>query len=399
MMQLANRTSLITESNTSKMRNKANQLKEKNIPVINFAAGELDFNTSENIRLSVSNALDKGYNKYTDTLGIMRLREYIANQVTEETGVTYGVDEIGITSGAKQALFNAAFCLFEEGDEVIIPSPFWGTFSAQIALTGAKTIILDTSKTNYQIDISELKKLITPKTKGIVINTPNNPTGVVYDELALTVIAQLAIEHNFYIIFDECYSKLVYQPAKHTNIVKCVNAVKDRTIIINSFSKTYAVTGWRIGYFAADKKIVKAIKDLQGHSTSNPSCLSQYGLLSAFEADHSEFLNHINAVLTEGLNTAIEIMDSIPGITYQKPQGAFYLYPNIEKLIGKTYAGKKINTSTDLAEILLEESHVAVVPGDAFSDPFGIRISYAISKEDVIEGLNRIKNLFTKIFS
>lgn len=399
MMKLASRTSLITESNTSKMRNKANELKEKNIPVINFAAGELDFNTSENIRASVSKALEKGYNKYTDTLGIMRLRECIANQLTEETGVTYGANEIGITSGAKQALFNVAFCLFETDDEVIIPSPFWGTFSAQITLTGAKPIILDTSESNYQINIDDLKKLITKKTKGIVINTPNNPTGAVYDESVLTAIAQLAIENNFYIIFDECYSKLVYPPARHVNIVKCVNEAKDRTIIINSFSKTYAVTGWRIGYFAADKKIIKAVKELQGHTTSNPSSLSQYGLLSTFDTDHSEFLDNIHSILTDRLNAAIEIMDNISGITYQKPQGAFYLYPNIKKLIGVSYCGKIINSSTDLAEILLEESHVAVVPGDSFSDPFGIRISYAISKKDVIEGLNRIKKLFAKILS
>lgn len=395
---LANRTSLITESNTSKMRNKANQLKEKGIPVVNFAAGELDLDTSPDIKSFAETAIEKGKNKYTDTLGIAILREHIAKKVTQDTAVYYSMEEIGVTAGAKQALFNAAFTLFESGDEVIIPAPFWGTFEAQITLTGAKPIIFDTSANQYQIDVTQLKKYINHRTRGLILNSPNNPTGVVYTRDVLHEIACLAIKHDFWIIFDECYENLVYEPNLHHNVVNVLPEVKEKTILINSFSKTYAITGWRIGYLAGPKTVIKAIKDIQGHTTSNPSCIAQYAVLSVFEKDHHAYIKHVNTVLQERLTQAMIILDTIPGITYTKPQGAFYLYPTIKSIIGKAYHGTTIESATDFAEILLEEAHVAVVPGNAFSDPTGFRLSYAISKEEMITGLNNIQRVMTNIY-
>lgn len=394
---LAKRTTLITESNTSKMRNKANELKAKGIPVVNFAAGELDLDTSVEIKISAEAAIRDKQNKYTDTLGIKPLREWISQKVSKDTGISYDIDEVGVTGGAKQALFNAALSIFDAEDEVIIPAPYWGTFEAQIILSGAKPVIFDTTSNGYQIDIEKLKKLITKKTKGIILNTPNNPTGVIYKLEILLEIAQLALKNKFWVIFDECYEALVYVPYKHQNIVSMCPELKERTIIINSFSKTYAITGWRIGYVAAPKRVIKAIKDIQGHTTSNPSSIAQYAILAVFEKNHQEYVKNINNVLSERLNKAQEILDTIPSISYVKPQGAFYIYPNIKKIIGKKYRDTIIESAADLAEILLSDAHAAVVPGNSFFDPTGFRLSYAISKKDVVEGITNMKKIFSEI--
>ncbi|BBB89888.1 MAG TPA: phosphoenolpyruvate mutase [Methylomusa anaerophila] len=394
---LAARNQLITESHTAAMRIKAQKLKEQGIPVVNFAAGELDIDTSEAIKTAAQNAIAQGYNKYTETLGIKKLREGIAAKITRETGVVYTAAEVGITVGAKQALYNSAMVLFESGDEVIIPSPYWVTFPAQVRLAEATPVFLDTEPCNYQIDIEQLKTLITPKTKAMIMNTPNNPTGVVYRWETLQEIAKLAIANNLWIIFDECYADLVHSPYEHYNIVKVVKEVKERTIVVNSFSKSCALTGWRIGYVCAPSLIIKAIQKMQGHMTSNVCSIAQHAVLAALEPNHNSFVENTRKLLKQRLDTALEIINTMDAVTYVVPQGAFYVFLNVKQLLGKTYHETFIADVNILAQLLLEEAHVAVVPGDAFGNGNCIRISYAISQEDISNGLQKMKDFFAKI--
>jgi aspartate aminotransferase len=388
---LAERMKNLAGSQTSGMRNKAKQLRELGINVINFAAGELDLPTSPAIKQAVHDAVDADRTQYTDTLGIRPLRERLAQRVSKRTGVPYSAEEVGITAGAKQALYNAAMVLFDPGCEVIIPAPFWVTFPVQIALAGARPVFLPTEANQFQIDLAELTRLITSRTRGLILNTPHNPTGVVYDRSTLEGIAALAIKHDFTVIFDECYEQLVYPPHEHHNLVKLVPEMKNRTVLVNSFSKTYCMTGWRAGFMSAPKQIIKAASNLQGHVTSNPSNLAQYGALAALDAINEPFLSNVQEVLRARRECAIRLVGQIPHVRCTVPQGAFYLFPDVGQLLGKRHKGKTITDVDALAELLLEEAHVAVVAGSAFGSNRHVRISYAVSTKDVEEGLLRIR--------
>lgn len=394
---LSSKFSIINESNTSKMRNKANELKRQGIPVINFAAGELDFDTSSEIKESAKQAIDKGYNKYTETLGINKLRELVAQKVSSETGLSYSYKNIGITAGAKQALYNTVMAVFDNDDEVIIPTPCWETFPTQVKLSGAKPIFLDTKQSQYQIDIDKLKNLITNKTKGIILNTPNNPTGVIYNQDILYEIAQLAYDNNLWIIFDECYSELTYSPNEHINILKIFDKIRDKTILINSFSKSCSITGWRLGYFAANEIVVDGVKNFQGHTTSNPNSISQYALISYLENNNHQFRKQVQQTLLRRRNIALEIIDTFKYVTYISPQGAFYLFLDFSEIFGATYDKFKINNISDLAEVFLDQLHIAVTPGTAFLDPSCVRISIAISEDEIKLGLSKIKVFLDKL--
>ncbi len=378
-------------SATSGMRNKAKQLRELGVNVINFAAGELDLPTSPAIKQAVHQAVDADRTQYTDTMGIRSLRERLAERVSRSTGVAYSADEVGVTAGAKQALFNAAMVLFDPGSEVIIPAPYWVTFPVQVALAGATPVFLPTEHNHFQIDLAELAGRITSRTRGIILNTPHNPTGVVYDRATLEEIAALAIKHDFMVIFDECYEQLVYAPYEHHNIVKLVPEMKSRTVLVNSFSKTYCMTGWRAGFMSAPKQIIKAASNLQGHVTSNPSNLAQYGALAALDAVNEPFLKNVQEVLRARRDCATKLVQEIPRVRCGIPQGAFYLFPDVSQLLGRTYKGKPIGNVDALAELLLGEAHVAVVAGSAFGSDRHVRISYAVSTKDVETGLIRIR--------
>ncbi len=388
---LAERMKNLAGSQTSGMRNKAKQLRERGINVINFAAGELDLPTSPAIKQAVHEAVDADLTQYTDTLGIRPLRERLAERVSQITGVPYSADEVGVTAGAKQALYNAAMVLFDPGCEVIIPAPYWVTFPVQIALAGAVPVFLPTEANHFLIDLAELARRITSRTRGIILNTPHNPTGVVYDRSTLEGIAGLAMKHDFTVIFDECYEQLVYPPHEHQNIVKLVPEMKSRTVLINSFSKTYCMTGWRAGFMSAPKQVIKAASNLQGHVTSNPSNLAQYGALAALDTINEPFLKHIQEVLLARRECALKLVQQIPHILCTTPQGAFYLFPDVSQLLGRSHKSKPIADVDALAELLLEEAHVAVVAGSAFGSDHHVRISYAVSIEDVEEGLVRIR--------
>jgi aspartate aminotransferase len=387
---LAERMNGFAGSQTSGMRNRARKLRAEGVHVVNFAAGELDQDTSPGIKAAVRKAVDSGRTQYTDTLGIRELRERVAAKITQTTGVAYTAEEVGFTAGAKQALFNANFVLFQPGDEVIIPSPYWVTLPEQVRLAGATPVPLPTGHHRFQIDPDELAQAITPRTRGIILNTPHNPTGVVYSAGLLENIARLVLRHDLVCIFDECYDQLVYAPAVHHNIVKVVPGMKARTVLIGSLSKSYCMAGWRAGFFAAPQPVVKAIANLQSHIASNPSNLIQYAALNAFEPENDAFVAGNRAQLAAQRETALQRIQAIPGLPCVVPDGAFYLFPDVSSLFGKTFKGQRVRNVEDLAEMLLEHAHIATVPGSAFGAENHIRISYAIPTEEIVDGLTRL---------
>ncbi len=400
-MPLAGRTALITPPGTSRMRVIANELKEAGVHVVNFAAGELDVDTSDLIKDAAKAAIDGKRNVYTPTLGLMPLRERIAAELSERCGTPYTAAEVGVAAGAKQALFNAAMVLLDPGDEVIIPQPYWVTFPTQVEIAGARPVFVDTRETGYRLDVASVERAVTPRTKAIVINSPNNPTGVVYDRDAIVGIAELAIRHDLWIIFDECYAELVRPGHTHTNVVAACQAAKDRTVIVNSFSKSHALTGWRIGYAAGPGRVIKAMENLQGHTTSNPCSIAQYAVLEALRSGGRVFIEDVNRRLDERLDRAMAIVRDMQvlgdGIGCAPAEGAFYLFLDIRSTIGKRHGGQLIPNVGALCERILGEAKVAVVPGSAFGDPTGIRLSYAIADEDVTEGLQRLRRFFADI--
>ncbi len=394
---LAERTRQIQGSQTSGMRNRAKRLAEQGIAVVNFAAGELDLDTSAAIKLETKQAVDARRNQYTETMGIAPLRKKLAARVSTRTGVTYAPEEIGVTAGAKQALYNAAMVLFQAGDEVIIPTPYWVTFPAQVVLAGAKPVFLPTEQTAFQIDPDALAARVTAKTRGILLNTPHNPTGAVYDEASLRRIAVLAQEKDLVVVFDECYESLVYAPALHHNLVRLAPSMKSRTILVNSFSKTYCLTGWRVGYVAAPASVIKAMSDLQGHTTSNPCNLAQYAALAALDPANDAFVEEVRRVLGERRECALAIARQIPNAESPIPGGAFYLFLDVGWFLGKSYKGTVMADVDTLAEALLEEAHVAVVAGSGFGSTHHVRISYAVSTEHVAEGMRRIRQFLAQV--
>lgn len=397
IMILSKRTQLITPPSTGKIRGIANSLKEAGIHVINFAAGELDVDTTDTIKQAAKAAVDGGRNIYTPALGLNSLRKLVAREVSRHCGLEYQPSEVGITAGAKQALFNAAMVLFDPGDEVLIPQPYWVTFPAQVEIACVRPVFIDTRPSGYHLLASDVERALTPKTRGIIINTPNNPTGVVYAAEELEKIARMALKRDFWIVFDECYASLVRSGYSHANIVKICPAAKERVILVNSFSKSHALTGWRVGYVAGPAAAIKAMENLQGHTTSNPNSIAQYAVQAALENEDREFIANVNRFLDERVALVRELVDQMDGISIASPEGAFYLFVNIESKIGKSFRGEVVRNVDHLCELALSHANVAAVAGSAFGDPSAIRVSYAISTADVAEGFNRLKRFCDEI--
>lgn len=384
--------------NTSRMRVLANELKASGVNVVNFAAGELDFDASDVVKQAAVEAIiETGRNKYTPTLGLPELRRQIADQVTNRIGVGYDADEVGVTAGAKQALFNTAMVLLNPGDEVIIPTPYWVTFPSQVEIAGARPVFVDTKPNGYRLEGKAIKQAVTDRTKAIILNTPHNPTGVIYDREELREVAAMAHGRGIWIIFDECYAELVRFSKQHYNIVELHEPIKERAVVINSFSKNYALTGWRIGYACAPSAIIKAMANFQGHTTSNPSSLAQHAVCASLQRGNAHFIAQVNEVLDYRLDKAMPIIQSIEDVACPAPDGAFYIFLDIGKKLGKRYQGKLVPHVGALCELLLSEVNVAVVSGDAFGDPTGIRLSYAIGTEEVVDGLTRIRDFLNQL--
>lgn len=396
-MMLSQRTLTIQPPGTSRMRTIANEMKARGIEVINFAAGELDVDTFELVKEGARDAIASGKNTYTPTLGLPALRQQVSRVVTRHTGLDYSMEEVGLTAGAKQALYNAAMVLLDPGDEVIIPSPYWVTFPTQVELAQGRPVFVDTRPSKYQLLASHVEKAIGPKTRAIIINSPNNPTGVVYDAAEMERIAALAIKHGLWIIFDECYASLVRAGHRHAHILTSHPELKARAILVNSFSKSHALTGWRLGYVAAPAPVIKAMANLQGHTTSNPSAVTQYAISHALDRDDGQFIATVNRALDERLERALAIIADMPDITAAPAQGAFYLFLDVSAYLGKRLGDRTIDDVDAFCELALDQAHIALVSGAAFGDPSSVRLSYAIGDSDVMEGLGRLRELLRRL--
>lgn len=391
-MELSKRAKDISASVTLAITAKAKKLKAEGVDIISFGAGEPDFNTPTNILQAAENALKQGLTRYTAASGISELKSAICEKLKNENNLSYEEEQIVISNGAKHSLYNALFAICNENDEVIVPLPYWVSYPELVKLVGATPVFVETPEENdFKYSINELKSAITPKTKAIILNSPNNPTGAVYSENELKEIANIAIENDIFIISDEIYEKLVYDDTKHISIASFSDEIKDRTIVINGVSKAYAMTGWRIGYAASNSKVAEIMSAFQSHATSNPNSIAQYASVEAIKGSQ-EAVQKMNIEFCKRRNFMVDKVNSINGLSCKKPKGAFYVMVNIGNYIGKTVKGKSISSSMDLCDALLDIEKVAVIPGSGFGTDNYIRLSYATSMENIEEGLNRIEN-------
>jgi len=368
------------------------------LDVVNFGVGEPDFDTPDHIKKAAIEAINKGMTKYTPVAGTDRLRAAIVKKFKEDNGLEYQPSQIVVSSGAKHSLYNAFQVLCQQGDEVILPAPFWVSHLEQIKLSGGIPIIVQTKASNgFKLVPEELESVLTMRTKVILLNSPSNPTGAVYSGEELEALGEILARQGVYIISDEIYEKLIYD-GRHVSIASFSPALKDLTVVINGVSKSYAMTGWRIGYAAAPQAVAKAMADLQSHSTSNPTSIAQAASVVALEGPQDELYKMVGE-FNRRRDYMLERVNSIPGLSCAKPSGAFYLFPDMSGYIGKNYNGKKVLGSGDLAALLLEEVNVAMVPGIAFGDDHCFRLSYATSMERIVEGMNRIEEFLSRIES
>lgn len=394
-MKISKRAGQIPASMTLEISAKAKQMKAEGISVVGFTAGEPDFFTPEFIRDSAKEALDKGVTKYTPSSGMPELKKAICEKFKKDNNIEYTPKNIIVSTGAKASLYHAIFAIVDEGDEVIIPCPCWLTYNEQVKLCGGKSVFLQTDKsTNYKITAKSLEDAITSKTKCLILNSPSNPAGVVYSKEELEAIADVVVKHDIYVISDEIYEKLVYDGAKHVSIASLGEEIKKRTIVINGVSKAYAMTGWRIGYLACDEEIASVINNVQSHTTSNANSVAQYASIAALR-EGDAFISEMASIFADRKKFITEQLNKY-GIEYINPQGAFYVFVNIEKYLGKHYNGVKILTSVEFAKQLLNVG-VAVIPGLPFENDNFVRLSYAITKEDIELGVERIAKFISEL--
>ena len=396
-MELSRKAQAIEPSLTLAITAKAKEMKEKGIDVISFSAGEPDFNTPKNIINAAIKAMEDGNTKYTSVNGILQLREAICKKFKDDNGLEYNPSQIVVSTGAKQSLANTFLAILNPGDEVIVSTPYWVSYPELIKLADGKPVFVEgDEKSNYKFTKENLEKAVTAKTKAIVLNTPNNPTGTIYYKEELEVIADFAKKYNIIIISDEMYEKLIYDNENHISIASLSKDAYERTIVINGLSKSYAMTGWRIGYCAASEKIAKLMMSIQSHVTSNVCSITQYAALEALNGPQDEITKMINE-FEKRRNYMINRIESIDNLSIVKPKGAFYIMINIENCLGKEINGKILNDSMEFCASLLENEKLAVIPGKAFGLNNYIRVSYATSMEAIKEGLNRIESFIKKL--
>ncbi|MDD5794465.1 MAG: pyridoxal phosphate-dependent aminotransferase [Clostridiales bacterium] len=394
-MEYSRKAKNINPSITLAITAKAKALKAQGVDVVSFGAGEPDFNTPKNIIDAAKKAMDEGKTKYTAASGIIELKEALCKKFKEDNNLSYNTSNIIISTGGKQALANAMFAILNEGEEVLIPVPYWVSYPELVKLAGGNPVFVECKEENdYKFTIEALEKATTKKTKAIVINSPNNPTGSIYSENELREIAEFAKKHDLIIISDEMYEKLIYDGEKHISIASLSEDAYNRTIIVNGFSKAFAMTGWRLGYSAANEEITKLMSSIQSHMTSNANSITQYAAVEALNGP-KDALNDMVKEFEERRNYMTNLIDNIEGLSYIRPSGAFYVMINIKNCINKSLNGETIKDSMDFSKMLLDEEKVAVIPGAAFGLENYIRLSYATSKDMIGEGLKRIE-CFTK---
>ena len=395
--RIAKRMTTISPSLTLAISAKAKAMKQAGESVVSFGVGEPDFNTPEHIIEAAKSALDAGQTKYTPSSGLLPLRKAIAEKFKKDNGLDYEPSQIIVSNGAKHSIFNACYALLDEGDEVIIPEPYWLTYPEVVKVCGGVPKYLSCKKENkYKFSAEELKSAITPKTKMLIFNSPSNPTGAVYGEAEVRAIAKVCEEAGIFVLADEIYEKLCYNGVKPFSIAKCSEKMKDLTITVNGVSKTYAMTGWRIGYLAAPKDVAKAIDSFQSHATSNASSISQWATMEALNAPESEIADMVS-VFDKRRAKLLELIAGIDGVQAVEPDGAFYVMLVVGGLYGKSYQGKPITNSIEFADALLEAEKVATVPGVSFGADDCLRLSYSLSEADIEEGLARIKKFVSEL--
>jgi len=397
MSMLSRRVRSINPSPTLAITAEAKRMKAQGIDVVGFGAGEPDFDTPDHIKEAAKKALDRGFTKYTPASGMRELKEAVCRKLKEENGLEYEPDQVLISCGAKHSIFNAILALCDEGDEVILPSPYWVSYPEMIKLAQAKPVIIKTTQENsFKITSQQLEEAISSKTKLFILNSPSNPTGMIYTKDELRIISDILTEARIYCISDEIYEKIIYDGWEHTSIASLNPRIKELTILVNGVSKTYSMTGWRIGYAAGPKEIIQAMSNLQSHSTSNPTSVSQVAAIAALQSSQEEVRRMVDE-FQRRRDHIVKRLNRIPGISCLKPPGAFYAFPDISRIIGKSYNEKIIRNSISLAQLLLYEAKVAVVPGAAFGADEHLRFSYATSMENIDKGLDRVEEFVKKL--
>lgn len=389
-MIISKRANSIKPSPTLAISAKAKKLKNEGVDIINFGIGEPDFDTPQNIKKAAIEAINNGFTKYCPVPGTPELKKAIISKLKEENNLEYLPEEIIVSCGAKHSLYNIFQAIFDPGDEIIIPSPYWVSYPDMAILAGALPVIVGSDdKNNFKITAKQIEHVITSKTKALVLNSPSNPTGNTYTLNELKEIAEICLKHNLLIISDEIYEKLVYDNFKFYSIAQVSKEVQKQTLLVNGVSKAFAMTGWRIGYCAGPKEIISAMTKIQSQSTSNPTSISLKATTEALNGPKDE-MEKMRKEFEKRRNYIVEKLNSIKGIKCVKPNGAFYVFPNISNLLGKKYGNKVINTDIELCEYLIDNAKIAVVPGSAFGLPGYIRLSYATSMENIIKGIDRL---------
>lgn len=388
-MELSRRVKALTPSSTLAISAKAKEYNRKGYDVIGLGVGEPDFNTPDYITTAGKKAMDEGHTKYTASGGIPELKEAVTKKFQRDNNLSYTTDEVIITAGAKFAFYELFQVLLDEGDEVIIPTPYWVSYPEHVKLAGGSPVLVEGMEENdFKITKEQLNKVITNRTKAIIINSPSNPTGMMYSEQELRELGEICLQHDILILSDEIYEKLIYVDEPHVSIASLSSELRKQTVVINGVSKSHAMTGWRIGYAAGPKEIIQAMTAHASQTTSNPSSISQYAAIEAYtnETFNRATEHEMKKVFSERLDLFYDLITAIPGITCNKPHGAFYIFPNVKTAIEKG----GFSTVDEWVEALLEEEKVALVPGSGFGAPNNVRLSYATSVQDLEKAAERI---------
>ncbi|GMO67121.1 MAG: pyridoxal phosphate-dependent aminotransferase [Endomicrobiia bacterium] len=392
-MQISKRVQLIKLSTTLKIDAKAKALKQQGVDVINFGVGEPDFDTPINIKEAAISAINSGFTKYCPVAGTPELKNAIINKLKRDNNLTYSHEEIIVSCGAKHSIYNIFQSIIDYGDEVIIPAPFWVSYTDMVILAGGKPVIIQTNdKTDFKVTSEEIERALTSKTKAIIVNSPSNPTGTTYTADELKAIARICVKNKVLIISDDIYEKLTYDNFKFTSIAEVCQEAKELVILVNGVSKAYSMTGWRIGYTAGPKNIISAMAKVQSQSTSNASSISIKASVEALNGTQ-DYVEHMRQEFEKRRNYIVERLNNIKGITCRKPEGTFYVFPNIKSLLGKAFKERFINTDIEFADYLLDIAKIAVVPGSAFGAEGYIRLSYATSIENIKRGIDRLTTI------
>ena len=391
MISISNKSKQVTPSSTLALTAKINAMVADGLDVVKFGAGEPDFDTPDHIKLAAVEALNQGFTKYTPVPGITELREAIVDKFERDNGLSYEANQVIVSCGAKHTIYNILQAICNPGDEIIFAAPYWVSYIEMVKLADATPIVINTTPDqNFALTPDQIKSAVTEKTKAIIICSPSNPTGTTYSTESLQMIAELAVEHQFYLISDEIYEALLYDGAKHRSLASFGDAVKSLTFVVNGVSKAYSMTGWRIGYTAGPEDAIKAMSKIQSHSTSNPTSIAQKAALAAITGSQEPVVEMVKA-FQKRRDLICQRLDDIDGVEYVRPQGAFYIFPDFSPHYGRTINGHSINSSQELATYFLDEVKVGAVPGDGFGADNHMRFSFATSEIEINRGLDRIQ--------